>query len=53
MLSTSRKGLLVSKTSNHAKAPLSAAFVAAMREAFGEIQVLYVKEGDVLLGEKT
>jgi hypothetical protein len=42
-------------TSNHAKAPLAAAFVKAMREAFGEenVQVVYVKEGEVELGTKS
>lgn len=35
----------------HAAAPQSAAFVNAMREVFGEVRVLYVKENDVLLGE--
>lgn len=44
---------MVSKTSNQEKAPNCAAFVKAMREAFGEdqIEVMYVKEGDVELGE--
>lgn len=44
----------MSKTSdNQKKAPMSAAFVSAMREAFGEenIEILYVKEGDLELGE--
>lgn len=36
---------------NHSKAPQSAAFVAAMREVFGDVRVLYVKENDLLLGE--
>ena len=41
-------------TSNHMKAPQSASFVASLRNVFGNenVQVLYVKEGDVLLGEK-
>jgi hypothetical protein len=41
-------------TSNHMKAPQSASFVAALRNVFGNenVKVLYVKEGDVLLGEK-
>jgi hypothetical protein len=39
------------KTSNHSKAPESAAFVEKMREVFGPVTVLYVKENDVLLGE--
>ena len=43
-----------SKTSNHMKAPKSAAFVAEMRQVFGaeNVEVLYVKEGNVELGEK-
>lgn len=40
-----------SKTSNHAKAPLSASFVAQMRQEFGDVTVLYVNEGGVVLGE--
>lgn len=39
-------------SSNHVRAPKSAAFVKAMRETFGEVAVLYVEEGDLLLGEK-
>lgn len=41
-------------TSNHMKAPQSAAFVAKMRNVFGNenVKVLYVKEGEVELGEK-
>lgn len=39
-------------SSNHVRAPKSAAFVKAMRETFGEVVVLYVEEGDLLLGEK-
>ena len=40
--------------SNHERAPHCAAFVKAMREAFGEDQVtvLWVREGDFRLGEK-
>ena len=41
----------MSTASNHEKAPICAAFVAAMREAFGEIKILSVKEGKVKLGE--
>lgn len=43
------------KTSNHEKAPECAAFVAAMREAFGadQVKVLYVREGDFEIGEKS
>jgi hypothetical protein len=40
-----------SRTSNHAKAPICAAFVKEMRELFGEVRVLYVKEGSFQLGE--
>jgi hypothetical protein len=38
---------------NHKKAPKCSAFVKAMREVFGEdqIEVLYVKEGSLELGE--
>ena len=44
----------MSKTSNWAKAPQSAAFVKQMREVFGEeVKVIYVKEGELLLGEPT
>jgi hypothetical protein len=41
-------------TSNHMKAPQSASFVAALRNVFGNenVKVLYVKEGEVELGEK-
>jgi hypothetical protein len=38
------------KTSNHAKAPVCAEFVEQMREVFGEVKVLYVKEGNFELG---
>lgn len=38
--------------SNQDKAPICAAFVNAMREVFGEVKVLHVKEGDFELGEK-
>jgi len=42
----------VSETSrNHEGAPLCAAFVKEMREVFGEVKVLSVKEGNVLLGD--
>ncbi len=39
----------------HAAAPISAAFVKAMREVFGEdqVKVTYVKEGEVRLGSPT
>lgn len=40
------------KTSNQAKAPICAAFVEEMRRVFGEVTVLYVKEGDFEMGEK-
>jgi hypothetical protein len=39
------------KSSNHAKAPICAEFVEELRELFGEVRVLYVKEGDFELGE--
>jgi hypothetical protein len=41
-----------STSKNHEKAPMCAEFVKAMREAFGQITVLYVEEGDVKLGER-
>jgi hypothetical protein len=41
-----------STSKNHEKAPVCAAFVKDMREVFGEVTVLYVKEGTVELGEK-
>ena len=36
---------------NHQGAPLCAAFVKEMRDAFGEVKVLSVREGSVILGE--
>ena len=43
------------KTSNQQRAPISAKFVEDMREVFGadQVKVLYVKEGNFELGEKT
>lgn len=43
----------MSKDSNHPKAPICAEFVRQMREVFGEdqVRVIYVKEGEVELGE--
>lgn len=43
---------MTESTSNHMKAPKSASFVAQHRNVFGNanVQVLYVKERDVLLG---
>lgn len=42
----------MSKTSNHEKAPICAAFVKLMRELFGpDVKVLWVKEGDFEMGE--
>lgn len=38
------------KSSNHEKAPLASKFVNAMREAFGEVTVLYVEENGLTLG---
>lgn len=45
---------MVSASKNHEKAPLCAAFVAAMREAFGaeSVEVLFVKENEVELGSR-
>lgn len=39
------------RTRNHMKAPRSASFVASLRQVFGEVKVLYVKENDVEIGE--
>jgi hypothetical protein len=39
-------------TTNHEKAPMCAEFVKAMREAFGQITVLYVEEGEVKIGKR-
>lgn len=40
------------KTSNHEKAPICAAWVKQMREAFGDdVKVLWVKEGDFQMGD--
>lgn len=42
---------MASETSkNHEKAPLCAEFVRQMREVFGEVTVLYVKENDLEIG---
>ena len=42
------------KTSNHMLAPQCASFVAKFRQVFGaeNVEVLYVSEGPVRLGEK-
>jgi hypothetical protein len=44
---------LSTKTKHHMKAPRSASFVASLRNVFGNenVKVLYVKEGEVELGE--
>ena len=39
------------KSSNWLRAPKSAAFVKQMRAVFGDVKVIYVKEGDLKLGE--
>jgi hypothetical protein len=39
------------RAANHALAPICAAWVKEMREVFGEVKVLYVKEGDFEIGE--
>lgn len=43
----------MSMKKNHERAPQCAAFVKAMREAFGadQVTVLAVKEGDFVLGQ--
>jgi hypothetical protein len=43
---------MASTSKNHEKAPISAAFVKQMREVFGEVTVLCVRENDVVLGEQ-
>jgi len=42
--------MTAAKRSNQARAPQCAAFVEALREVFGEVKVLYVREGDVEMG---
>jgi len=39
------------RESNHKRAPKCAAVVEALREAFGEVQIVYVNEGGVLIGK--
>jgi hypothetical protein len=43
---------LNSKQTNQQRAPISAAFVEEMRRVFGEVKVLYVKEGNFEIGRK-
>ena len=38
---------------NHDKSPVCAAFVKAMREEFGQLEVTHVKEGDFEYGRPT
>lgn len=47
-------GMSPAKTSNQEQAPVCAAWVEALRAEFGEdqVKVLWVKEGDVELGER-
>ena len=44
----------MSRSKNHEEAPISAAFVKELRAVFGEdeVKVVYVKEGEVELGEE-
>jgi len=42
---------MASKSNNHSKAPQSSVFVKNMREVFGDVTVLYVKENDLELGD--
>jgi ABC-type phosphate transport system substrate-binding protein len=42
----------MSSRANHKLAPICAAWVKEMRELFGEVKVLYVKEGSVEIGER-
>lgn len=50
---TTKKNRKQSTSENHMKAPICAAFVEAMRDAFGaeNVKVIYVKEGEVEIGE--
>ena len=42
-----------SKTKNHEKAPVSAAFVKSMREEFGEdVKVVYLRENGLKIGKE-
>lgn len=43
------------KSSNHAKAPKSAAFIQELRKVFGEehVEFRYVREGGLEIGEKS
>jgi hypothetical protein len=47
--------MTTAKRSNQERAPQCAAFVEEMRRVFGEdqVQVLYVREGDVEMGKTT
>lgn len=38
------------RLANHLAAPITAGFVGSMRQAFGNVEVTYVNEGDVHLG---
>lgn len=40
-----------SRSENQEKAPVCAAFVREMREVFGEVKVLWVREGEFVLGD--
>jgi hypothetical protein len=42
---------VASSSDYHQRAPKCSAFVKEMRAVFGDVEVLYVKENDVLLGE--
>jgi hypothetical protein len=37
---------------NHERSPQAAAFVLEMRRVFGEVKVIYVKEGNFEIGRK-
>jgi hypothetical protein len=39
------------RSDNHKLAPICAAWVKEMREVFGDVKVLYVKEGGFEMGE--
>lgn len=47
-----KRGLPVSISENQKRAPICAAFVQEMRTCFPELVVLYVREGDLEMGEK-
>lgn len=51
-MESAKKKPAASTSDNHSRAPQCAAFVSAMREAFGQVTVLWVKEGDFEMGKR-